>query len=146
MGGYWSNRWPQGYQAKETVEGCLSFTLSMLRIQENFPFRMTARWTDNETGEIVHEAPLNVFQYSPIAQDKRLHVGGPGGRTFVLSPIHRPYGTEWGVLCCGKRVRKIYFSRFRSSWGCRRCLRLAYGSQWQDYHAFWRLLGRLTPS
>jgi len=131
MGGYGSTRWPSDYRARMYVESCLPFKIRDLPLREHPTIQATAQWESADTGEIRVTA-VEVF---PAGTGRTLNIGG---RYFLLTPSPR---NEWFALCCGRRVRKLY-RHPSGTWGCRRCLRLAYASQWINYVDIRRLFRR----
>lgn len=101
-------------------------------------------WTWSRNGEHVGTISVCVPEVSMVYLDYRRN-GEPRHDTIRLVRSHCHYGgwRPW-FTCprCGRRVAIVYLG---SATGCRRCLRLRYPSQSEDFLGrSWRRTGRIA--
>ena len=131
MGGYGSTRWPSDYRARMYVESCLPLKIRDLHLRDNKTVQAKVQGI-NEKGEVQWDIPLE------ICSNDTGRILTIAGKAFLLTQSHR---NEWFGQCCEMRVRRLY-RHPSGAWGCRRCLGLAYSSQWRNYRTIRRLIGR----
>jgi hypothetical protein len=129
MGNYNSGRRPEIWNPRAQVEDALILDIALLRAHDALSAgsQGVIQWPDAKSrASFCRQGETLTLDYSIRGQAYRQHVQLT---TMVLSLNHAPHRTC--LLCseCGRRGYKLYLSKLKPFFLCRKCQNLCYEQQ-----------------